>query len=401
MWFFRSPTIVFGEEALLHIRELKGARAFVVTDKNIQQAGLLAPVLFQLSHAGMQTKIYDEVPVEPTVADIHASMSQLNAFDPDWIVAVGGGSVIDAAKAMWVLFENPDLDLAAINPLDPIAIREKTQFMAIPTTAGTGSETTWAFVLTDPGDEASAEPPRKLSSGHPLAVPDYAIVDPLMTASLPQELTADTGIDALAQAIEGYVSTWHSDFTDGLCLVASKLAFEHLPRAYADGSDIEAREKMANCAAIAGLGYINTMVGCAHSMGHALGALFELPHGRALGVCLPYVIEFYTSEARPDDTETRFADIARFIGLDTDACANEHSAGIALADKISALLKALNMPITLEQADIPRDEFDSALDDLIDNAMSDPVIFTSPRQPSESELRQLFVCAFEGKPVDF
>ncbi len=401
MWFFRSPTIVFGEEALLHIRELKGARAFVVVDKTIQQAGLLAPVLFQLAHAGMQTKIYDDVPVEPTVDDIYAAMPMLNAFDPDWIVAVGGGSVMDAAKAMWLRYENPALDLTSISPLDSINIREKAQFIAIPTTAGTGSEATWAFVLTDLGDEKNNEPPRKIGTGHPLAVPDYAIVDPVMTVTLPEDLTANTGIDALTQAIEGYVATWNNDFTDGLCLVATKLAFEYLPQVYADPSNLEAREKMANCAAIAGLGYINSMAGCAHSMGHALGALFELPHGRAVGLCLPYVIEFYTSEARPNDTETRFIDIARFVGLDAAAVQSEHAAGMALADKISALLKQLDLPLTLEQAGITREQFDSELDNLINNALSDSVIFTSPRQPSEAELRQLFVCAFEGKPVDF
>lgn len=400
MWFFRSPTIVFGEEALLHIRELKGTRAFIVSDKNIQQAGLIAPVLFQFGHAGMQTKVYDDVPAEPSVEDIRAGMSALTAFDPDWIVAVGGGSVIDAAKAMWVLYENPELDLSAISPVDPINIREKALFLAIPTTSGTGSEATWAFVFDDPGDESADELPRKLGSGHPLAVPDYAIVDPIMTATLPQELTANTGIDALTQAIEGYVSTWHNDFSDGPCLIATKLAFEYLPLAYEDPSDLVAREKMSNAATLGGLGYINSMAGCAHSMGHALGALLDMPHGRAVGLCLPYVIEFYTSEARPSDIETRFVDLARFIGLAV-AEGDEHAAGLALADKISNLLKSLDMPLTLEQAGIPRDDFDAELDNLVNNALTDSVIFTSPRQPSESELRKLFVCAFEGKPADF
>jgi alcohol dehydrogenase class IV len=399
MWFFRSPTIVFGEEALLHIREIKGARAFVVTDKNIQQAGLVAPVLFQLGHAGMAVQVFDEVEAEPTVAHIKTGAQAMDAFDPDWIVAIGGGSVMDAAKAMWILLENPGIDLLSVSPLEPIEIRNRAGLIAVPTTAGTGSEVSWAIVLSDPGDESN--PPRKAASGHPMAMPDYAIVDPMMTAKLPATLTADTGMDALTQAIEAYVTTWSSDFTDGLALVATKLAFEYLPRAYANPSDAEAREKMANAASIGGLAYINSMVGAAHSMGHALGALLQLPHGRAVGLCLPYVIEYSASPHRPSDVVTRYADIVRFIGLAANDVDSELGAAQVLAEKVRALLTELNLPLTLEQAGITREQFDDVLDDLIDNTMSDTVLFTAPRQPSEDDLRRLFECAFTGDSVEF
>jgi alcohol dehydrogenase class IV len=396
MWFFRSPTVVFGEEALLHIREIKGERAFVVTDKNVQEAGLVTLVLFQLGRAGMAVQVFDDVEAEPTVAHIKTGAAAMDAFDPDWVVAVGGGSVMDAAKAMWLLLENPEIDLLSVNPLEPIEIRNRAGLIAVPTTAGTGSEVSWAIVLTDPGD--ADNPPRKAASGHPLAMPDYAIVDPVMTAQLPQPITADSGADALTQAIEAYVTTWSNDFTDGLALVAIKSVFEYLPRAYAAPSDIEAREKMANAASIGGLAYINSMVGAAHSMGHALGALLGLPHGRAVGLCLPYVIEYSASPNRPDDGVTRYADIARFLGLPAE---DEHTAAKALADKVRALLQQVNLPLTLEQAGITRQQFDETLEDLIGNTISDTVLFTAPRQPSEEDLRHLFENIYSGEQVDF
>jgi alcohol dehydrogenase class IV len=392
MWFFRSPTIVFGEEALLHIRELRGQRAFVVTDKVVNAKGLVAPVLFQLQHAGISARVYDTLEAEPALDAIEAGADAMEDYEPDWIVAVGGGSVIDAAKAMWVLYENPDLELEAISPLEPIKLRERARLIAVPTTAGTGSEVTWAFVVTIPATDGA--PARKLGSGHPLAVPDYAIVDPVMTASKPRQITADAGLDALTQAIEGYLATWANDYSDGLCLVATRIAFEHLPRVIVNPGDLESREKMANAAAIAGLGYINSMVGLAHSMGHALGAAFKLPHGRAVGLCLPYVLQFYAG----DEHGTRSLDIVRFLG---DAAEGEAAACRLLADRVRALAIGIEQPVTLADAGVTREAFDAALQDLIETAMGDTVIFTSPRQPSEDELRRLFECAYEGSDVEF
>lgn len=393
MWFFRAPTIVHGEDALQHLAELHGQRALTITDPNVRRAGLLDPVLDSLAQAGMQTAVHDDIEPEPSLETIRRGIHAMQQFAPDWIVAVGGGSVMDAAKAMWVCYENPSLDLEALSPLEPIALRHKARLVAIPTTAGTGSEATWAFVITIPGD-----PPRKLGSGHPLAVPDIAIVDPRMTRTAPPRVTADSGMDALTQAIEGYLSTWANDYTDGLCLIATRLALDYLARAYRDPNDAEAREKMANCAAIGGLGYINSMVGLAHSMGHALGAIFHLPHGRTVGLCLPYVIAFYASPARPRETKTRFTELAKFCGL---PCDGEREAAQALVERIRALAHEIGQPLTIAEAGVAPADFESRLDVLVDNAMNDTVIFASPRQPSAGELRALFTCAFHGRPVEF
>jgi len=346
-----------------------------------------------LEQAGFAHTIYADVQPDPSLEVVQRGAALLAEYAPDWIVAVGGGSVIDAAKAMWVLYENPELDLEAISPLLPITLRQRARLVAIPTTAGTGSEATWAFVITMPGN-----PPRKLGSGHPLAVPDLAIVDPYMMRTAPPHVIADSGMDALTQAIEGYLATWANDYTDGLCLNAAKLALDYLERAYRNPDDTEAIEKMANCAAIGGLGYINSMVGLAHSMGHALGAIFHLPHGRAVGLCLPYVIAFYASPARPAEVKTRLAPLARFCGLPH---ADEVSAAHALAERVRALARAIDQPLTLSEAGISAADFSAKLDALIDNAMNDTVIFASPRLPSAAALGALFTCAFSGLSVDF
>lgn len=388
MWFFRSPTVVFGEDALTYLSELRGQRALVITDPTIRRLGLLGLVLIQLDHAGIQATVFEDVEPEPSLATIRAAADKADRVAPDWIIGVGGGSAMDAAKAVWILHENPGMDLEAISPLDAISLRARSRLIAIPTTAGTGSEVTWATVLTAT-DEAGAS--RKIGTGHPSAVPDYAIVDPIMSAGMPPSLTADTGMDALTQAIEGYVATWHNEFADGLCLVATKLAFEHLAAAYRDGRNIAAREKMALSAAIGGLGYINSMVGLAHSMAHAAGAILHIPHGRACSVFLPISIEFSAERDRPPEVSTRYADIVHFLGWHAQ---DEYHAAALLADRVRDLQRELGMPATLREAGIDRGEFDRAVDQLVDAAMGDTVIFTAPRQPTANEIRRLFVRSY-------
>jgi alcohol dehydrogenase class IV len=308
-------------------------------------------------------------------------------FEPDWVIGLGGGSCIDAAKASWLLYERPDVDPAAINPFDHFGLRAKARLIAIPTTSGTGAEVTMATVLTDTNEQ------RKLGLGSYEIIPDIAIIDPIFVAGLPPQITADTGMDALTHAIEGFSSAYRNDFTDGLCLKAIQLIFSYLPRAYVDGSDAEAREHMHNAATVAGLGFGNSMAALAHAMGHSLGAVFHTPHGRAVSLFLPYTIEFTAKNG-----EDRYADIARFLGLP----AQDGVEGAAsLVAAVFELMKKLDQPTFIRELGISQESFEQAIPHLIANAESDTSLVMSSRIPDSEELERLFRYAYEGQSVDF
>ncbi|WP_448594502.1 iron-containing alcohol dehydrogenase [Thermoflexus hugenholtzii] len=388
MWFFKTPEIVFGEDALFYLEELRGQRAFVITDAHLRRLGLVRRVEEHLRRAGMEVHVFDMVEPNPTVDLVRIGSDVIRAFNPDWIVAVGGGSVIDAAKAIWVLFERPDLDPLAISPMEPLGLRRRARLVAIPTTSGTGSEATWAIVLTDPRAR------RKLGVGSRENMPDIAIVDPAMAMDLPPRLTADTGMDALSHALEGYVSTWRNPFSDAMCLHAARLIFAYLPRAYRDGArDPEARAHMHLAATMAGIGFGNAMVGLAHSLGHALGARFDIPHGRAVGLFLPYVIEFNARVAAD-----RYAHLLQAIGRPSP---NGPEAAFQLSRAVLELLETLEQPQTVAACGIPRDDFEADLPTLVEYALEDPSTLTNPRSPTAEEVEHLLLYAYEGKMVDF
>jgi len=390
MWYFRSPEVVFGEDALDHLTFLKGRRAFIVTDDVMVRLGFVEVVKTKLTEAGMDCDVFDQVEPEPSLQTVQRGAALMLKKNPDWIVGLGGGSALDAAKAMWILYERPDLAPEEINPFDDLGLRQKARLAAIPTTSGTGSETTWAVVLTD------TEAGNKISTGAPECTPDIAIVDPIFAARMPPRLTADTGLDALTHAVEGYTSTWHNDFSDGLCLKAIQMIFTYLPRAYADGDDVEAREKMHNAATLAGLGFINSLAAAAHALGHSLGAVFHVPHGRAVSLLLPYTIQFNARGERP----TRYADIARFLEL---PAAHEKEGSANLVSAIRGLERGIEQPLSIREAlpDLTPEEFAARLDKLVDNAEMDPTIVASARDLSSDDTRRLFEYAFEGKDVDF
>ncbi len=387
MWYFSSPEIVFGEDALERLGELSGKRAMVVTDANIVRLGFVERVQKVLSVAGIESAVYAEVEPDPSVQTAQHCAAAMSDYGPDWIVGLGGGSCIDAAKAAWLLYERPDIDPSAINPFDDFGLRAKARFVAIATTSGTGSEITWATVLTN------TEEQRKLGLGSRELMPDIAIVDPSFVMSMPPQITADTGMDALTHAIEGYTNTYHNDFCDGLCLKATQLVFEHLPQAFANGSDAEAREHMHNAAAIAGLGFGNSMAGLAHAMGHALGAALHVPHGRAVGLLLPFTIEF-TANAGGE----RYADIAHSLRLP----ANDEAEGAAsLVAAIRELGQKIGQPTCIREAGVTPAAFEEAMPLLIANAESDTSLVMSVRIPDSEELEKLFCYAYEGRAVDF
>lgn len=389
MWYFSSPQIVYGEDALRHLTTLKGTLAALITDANLTSLGLATQVQQILEMAGLRVVLFDQIQPEPDLDTVRQGAAFLLDHQPDWIVALGGGSVIDAAKGMWVLYARPDTDPEAINPIEEFGLREKARFVAIPTTSGTGSEATWAIVLTNPGER------RKLGLGSREAVADIAILDPVLVARLPRQLTADTGLDALTHAIEGFTSTYHNDFSDGLCLKAAELVFRYLPRAYQNGADMEAREKMHNAATIAGLGFGNSMAALAHGLGHSLGAVFHIPHGRAVALFLPYSIEYCVNAP---DGETRYRELACFLGLPAE---DEKQAAQSLVKAVRLLESQVDQPLRVANLGIKKSQFISELEILIDNALNDTQTIMSSRVPDDADLRKIFLCAYNGEKIDF
>ena len=387
MWYFVSPQIVFGEGAMEALGELGGRRALIVTDTTLVRLGVAERVRKLLERAGLEVQLFDQVEPDPSLQTVRRGAQMAQEYGPDWIVGLGGGSALDAAKAIWILYERPDLEPAAINPFIRLGLRQKARLVTIPTTSGTGAEVTWAIVLTD------ADEQRKLGLGNRENVADLAIVDPSLTLEMPPALTADTGMDALTHAIEGYTCAWHTDLTDGLCLNALRLIFTYLPRAVSDGTDLEAREHMHNAATCAGLGFGNAMASLAHAMGHALGALFHVPHGRAVGIFLPYTIEF-AARTSPD----RFAELAAFLGCSP---AGGDEGARALAGAVRDLGRRIAFPQSLAEAGLERAPYEAALERLVENAFNDTQIVTAVRSPSYEELRELFLYAYAGRPVDF
>jgi alcohol dehydrogenase class IV len=387
MWYFDSPHVVFGEEALYHLAQLSGRHAFIITDRNIVQLGLAQLVIDRLTAAGLTHTIFNEVEPEPSLQMVQRCAAVLDQHQPDWIIGLGGGSCLDAAKAAWLLYENPGIDPAGVNPFDDYLLRQKAKLIAIPTTSGTGSEATWYAVLTDTVEQ------RKVGVGTRGMLPDYAIIDPALVMSLPPSITADTGLDALTQSIESYQSSWRNDFSDALCLHAVRLIFKYLPRAYADGADREAREHMHNAAAIGGIGFGNSQATLAHCMGHALGALFRVPHGRAVALFLPYTIEFNVNGGG-----SRYRDIAQALGLP----ASDESIGAAsLIAAIRHLARTLQQPVMLRELGLTEAAFEQALPELATRAEMDTQIATNLRIPDSAELRRLFEYAYHGRAVDF
>jgi len=387
MWYFNSPLIVFGEEALSELTSIEGHRAFIVTDAHIAHLGYVDIVGEKLATAGLQYQVFAEVEPDPSLETVRRGAELMRQYQPDWIIGLGGGSSMDAAKAMWVLYEHPEMVPNEINPIVPMKLRQKARLITIPTTSGTGAEATWGIVLTDTAEQ------RKLALGSRENIADMAIVDPVFVAGLPPQITADTGMDALTHAVEGNTGAWHNDFCDGLCLKAIQLVFDYLPRAVADGKDKEARERMHNAATIAGLGFGNSMAAMAHAMGHSIGAVFHTPHGRAVGLVLPYTIEF-TGEAMAE----RYADIARLVGT---ACASSQDGPRLLAQTIRALARSIGQPLSLQEMGISAEQFEAALPKLVENAESDATLVVSARIPDSAEVQRLYRYIFAGKSVDF
>ncbi|HEX2784397.1 MAG TPA: bifunctional acetaldehyde-CoA/alcohol dehydrogenase [Ilumatobacteraceae bacterium] len=398
-WFRVRGDVFVNPGALDQLRELCAAQVVIVTDGALDARGVTEEVRRHLD-GSRNIRVFADVPIEPDEAVIASGVDFLGRVQPDAIVAVGGGSVLDAAKVMRLLYEHPECSLhdlslpfldarkrVAVYPQDP----HRVKLVAIPTTAGTGSEVSPAAVVSSGG--------RKVTLVDYSLVPDIAIVDPNLTLTMPPSLTADTGIDALTHALEAGVSIFATPYTDAFCVQAARLIFEALPKAYADGSDLVARTAMANAATIAGLAFANAFVGVNHALAHAVGARFALSHGRVNGIFLPHVMRYnaalptkfmpapgYGAYVAPEKYAT--LGWVLFGGRDPDEQRRR------LFAHVDELLATVGIPRTLRDAGVDAKEFEAAIPDLLRTAFEDPSIRTNPRMPMLKELEALLRAAY-------
>lgn len=388
MPYFLSPKVIFGSGMLKRLGaeiEGKGSKAVLITDKNM--VNLSTQVVEAVQSAGYQVKVWDGAEQEPSTESAKTGSKVLLDFTPQLILAFGGGSVIDTAKAAWVLYEKPEMsgaDLMTVNPKTKLNLRQKASFIAIPTTSGTGSDVTWAIVLTDTANH------RKIGFANNEIVPDITLLVPELTVGMPKALTASTGMDVLGHALDGYTARQQTDFSDGLCLQAMKLTFDWLPKACRDGNDLLARGKMQNAATIAGLGFGNSNTSLCHALAHSIGTTFGIPHGRAVGIALTNSLEYISSNPplpnAPNPVE-RLSTAARFAGIDASS---DQEATKKLIQKIRELQKEIGEPLSLKEAGISETQMAENIDSLVSLATKDVNMFSSPCECKDDKLKQLF-----------
>ena len=413
MLWFRAPEKVYIKKGCLPVAldELKNVmgkkRAFIVTDSFLYHNGYTKPIADKLDEMGIVHTTFFDVAPDPTLASAKEGAEQMKAFQPDCIIALGGGSAMDAGKIMWVLYEHPEADFMDM-AMRFIDIRkrvytfpkmgEKAYFIAVPTSAGTGSEVTPFAVITD----------EKSGVKYPLAdyqlLPNMAIIDPDFHMSAPKGLTAASGIDAVTHALEAYASMMATDYTDGLAIQALKGIFEYLPRAYDNGqTDIEAREKMANCATMAGMAFANAFLGVCHSMAHKLGAFHHLPHGIANALMIEEVLRFNAAEAPAKmgtfsqydhpHTLARYAEVSRALGFGGK---NDKESLENLINAINALKERVGIKKTIRDYGVDEKDFLDRLDAMTEQAFDDQCTGANPRYPLMSEIKQMYLDAYYG-----
>ncbi|MED3485998.1 bifunctional acetaldehyde-CoA/alcohol dehydrogenase [Bacillus toyonensis] len=407
-WFKLPPKVFFEKHATQYLAKMPNiSRAFIVTDPGMVELGYVDTVTHYLQQHLNDVKVgvFSEVEPDPSDETVFKGAEMMRSFKPDVIIALGGGSAMDAAKGMWLFYEYPEtkffgikqkfLDIRKRTCKFP-TLGQKAQFVAIPTTSGTGSEVTPFAVITD----------KKNNIKYPLAdyelTPDVAIIDPQFVMTVPPHVTADTGMDVLTHAVEAYVSIMANDYTDGLALKAIDLVFKYLPRAYKNGNDEEAREKMHNASAIAGMAFANAFLGINHSLAHKLGPEFHIPHGRANAILMPHVIRYNAIKPRKHAlfpkyehfvADERYAHIARTLGLP----ASTVEEGVeSLVQAIISLGKELNINMSIAGQGVKQEAFENVVDVLSERAFEDQCTPANPKLPLISELKEVYKQAYKG-----
>lgn len=380
--------IYFGKDAMEELKVLKGhKRAFVVTGgTSMQKFGFLQKLKDTLANAGLEVETFEGVEPDPSVETVMKGAAAMQAFQPDVIVAIGGGSPIDAAKAMWVFYEHPEKTFEDIkDPFSLPKLRNKAIFVAIPSTSGTATEVTAFSVITDYTTRVK----------YPLAdfeiTPDIAIVDTSLAETMPKKLTAHTGMDALTHAIEAYTASARSSFSDPLAMEAISMVFDHLEDSY--HGDMQARDEMHIAQCLAGMAFSNALLGITHSLAHKIGAQFDIPHGCCNAVLLPFVIQFNAKACMAD-----YAAIARRLGLPG---ATDKQLTQSLIGAIRALNAKVGIAPTLRENGVTQEVFDAHIDFIAEQAALDPCTASNPRPATACDLKAILTCALDGTPVNF
>lgn len=389
MRFTLPRDMYYGKGSLEQLKNIKGKKAILVLGGgSMKKFGFVDKVLGYLKEAGIETRLFENVEPDPSVETVMKGATVMREFEPDWIISMGGGSPIDAAKAMWIFYEYPDTSFEdVIQPFSFPTLRQKARFIAIPSTSGTATEVTAFSVITD----------YEKGIKYPLAdfniTPDIAIVDPELAETMPAKLTAHTGMDALTHAIEAYVSTLNSPFTDPLALKSIHMVFEYLPDSYK--GDMSAREQMHYAQCLAGQAFSNALLGIIHSMAHKTGAAFStghIPHGCANAIYLPYVIKFNAKNAKE-----RYAQIGRSVGI----VGNDDECVKALCDKIDEYNINLGIPKTLKEFGVLEEEFKEKVGKIAELAVGDACTGSNPRSITPAEMEKLLTCTYYGTEVNF
>lgn len=385
---FTLPRDIYhGEGALEVLKTIKGKRAMIVVGGgSMKRFGFLDKVEAYLKEAGMEVEIFEGVEPDPSVETVMKGAEAMRKFNPDWIVSIGGGSPIDAAKAMWIFYEYEDFTFEeAVVPFGLPELRKKARFIAIPSTSGTATEVTAFSVITD----------YKAKIKYPIAdfniTPDIAILDPELAQTMPKTLTAHTGMDALTHAIEAYTASQRSNFSDPLAIKAIQMIAANLVNSYE--GDKNARNEMHEAQCLAGMAFSNALLGIVHSMAHKTGAVFDIPHGCANAIYLPYVIQYNKKEALD-----RYADIARALHLEGNT---DEELTDALVKMINDLNTKLNIPHTLKEYGVEEEYFKKNLDYISKNAVGDACTGSNPRTIDPETMKKLFECTYYGHKVDF
>jgi acetaldehyde dehydrogenase/alcohol dehydrogenase len=415
MLWFRIPPKVYFKYGCMHtaIQDLRGKeRAFIITDKPLYELGMTRDLETVLQEIGIKTDVFYDVEPDPSLTTVNKGLALINSFNPDVLIAIGGGSPMDAAKIMWLMYEHPETDFEGlatrfmdirkrVYELPPLG--SKAMMVAIPTTSGTGSEVTPFAVVTD--DRTGIK--------YPLAdyalTPNMAIVDPELVMNMPKTLTAYSGIDALTHALEAYVSVCASEYTNGLALEAIRLLFKYLPSAYKNGAkDPKAREKVHYAATIAGMAFANAFLGICHSMAHKLGSTFHVPHGLANALMISHVIRYNATDLpfkqaifpqyKYPNAKWRYARIADYLKLGGDT---EDEKVEKLVEAVENLKREVDIPMTIKEV-LPENEqmFDKELEEMAEQAFDDQCTGANPRYPLIKDLKELYVLAYQGCRIE-